>query len=55
VLHGTSDPIPVETARTLAGLLKAEFHPLLNCGHVPYVEAFDEFVRLLDGFLPADR
>jgi proline iminopeptidase len=52
VLHGTSDPIPVETARTLAGLLKAEFHPLRNCGHVPYVEAFDEFVRLLDGFLP---
>ncbi len=52
VLHGTSDPIPIDTARTLAGLLKAEFHPLRNCGHVPYVEAFDEFVRLLDGFLP---
>ena len=53
VLHGTSDPIPIETARTLAQLLKAEFHPLPECGHVPYVEAFEEFVRLLDGFLPA--
>ena len=55
VLHGTSDPIPIDTARTLAELLKAESYPLRNCGHVPYVEAFDEFVRLLDGFLPADR
>ena len=52
VLHGTSDAIPIDTARTLADLLKAEFHPLPNCGHVPYVEAFDEFVRIVDGFLP---
>lgn len=51
VLHGDSDPIPSETARTVAGLLRAEFHLLPNCGHVPYVEAFDEFVRLVDGFL----
>ena len=54
VLHGTSDPIPIETARTLAELLKAEFHPLLNCGHVPYVEAPGEFVRVMDGFLPSE-
>ena len=53
VLHGTSDPIPIDTARTLAELLKAEFHPLPNCGHVPYVEAFDEFVRVMGGFLPS--
>jgi proline iminopeptidase len=53
VLHGTSDPIPIETARTLAELLKAEFHPLLNCGHVPYVEASEEFVRVMDEFLPS--
>jgi proline iminopeptidase len=52
VLHGQSDPIPIETAQTLAELLKAKFHPLPNCGHVPYVEAFDDFVRLLNGFLP---
>jgi proline iminopeptidase len=53
VLHGEDDPIPSDTSRTLAQLLGAEFHPLAHCGHVPYVEAFEEFVRLLDGFLPA--
>jgi pimeloyl-ACP methyl ester carboxylesterase len=52
VLHGSSDPIPIDTARTLAELLKAEFHPVPECGHVPYVEAFDEFVRVMDDFLP---
>ena len=40
-------------ARTLAELLNAEFHPLLNCGHVPYVEAFEEFARVMDEFLPS--
>ena len=53
VLHGTSDPIPIETARTLADLLKAEFHALPNCGHVPYVEAFEQFVGSMDEFLPS--
>ncbi len=53
VLHGTSDPIPIETARTLAELLKAEFHSLPECGHVPYVEAFEPFVGLMDDFLPS--
>ncbi|HEV7364915.1 MAG TPA: alpha/beta fold hydrolase [Gemmatimonadales bacterium] len=52
VLHGEDDPIPLNTAETLAGLLRAEFHALPRSGHVPYVEAFDEFVRLMDGFLP---
>jgi proline iminopeptidase len=51
VLHGESDPIPIDTARTVAESLGAEFHPLANCGHVPYVEALDEFVRVMDGFL----
>lgn len=53
VLHGDADPIPVEAARETADLLKAPFHLLPQTGHVPYVEAHDEFVRLLDGFLPA--
>ncbi len=52
ILHGEDDPIPLQMARDLARLLSAEFHPLPRCGHVPYVEALDEFVRLLDGFLP---
>jgi proline iminopeptidase len=52
VLHGQEDPIPLETSRTLAELLGASFHPLPRCGHVPYVEAHEEFVELMDGFLP---
>jgi proline iminopeptidase len=52
VLHGENDPIPIETARVTADLIGAPLHPLPRCGHVPYVEAFEEFVRLLDGFLP---
>ena len=52
VLHGVDDPIPLDTAATVARLLGADFHSLPHSGHVPYVEAFDEFVRLMDGFLP---
>jgi proline iminopeptidase len=51
VLHGESDPIPIEASRELAALLKAEFHPLQRSGHVPYVEAFEDFVTRVDGFL----
>jgi pimeloyl-ACP methyl ester carboxylesterase len=52
ILHGEDDAIPIEASATVADLLGAEFHRLPHCGHVPYVEAFDEFVRLMDGFLP---
>lgn len=52
VLHGESDPIPVEAAQETAALLGADFHRLPACGHVPYVEAPDAFRRLLDAFLP---
>ena len=52
VLHGDDDPIPVASARSIADALGAPFHLLPRCGHVPYVEAFEEFRRLLDGFLP---
>ena len=51
VLHGDSDPIPVYAAETAAQLLKAPLHVLEHCGHVPYVEAPEEFTRLLGGFL----
>jgi proline iminopeptidase len=53
VLHGDDDPIPVASARAIADALGAPFHLLTGCGHVPYVEAFDEFRRLLDDFLPS--
>jgi proline iminopeptidase len=51
VLHGEEDPIPIEAARTAAGLIGAEFHALPRCGHVPYVEAFEAFRTLVGGFL----
>jgi proline iminopeptidase len=53
VLHGDADPIPWATARETADCLRAEFQLLPDCGHVPYVEAFVDFVRIMDGFLPA--
>ena len=53
VLHGDDDPIPEATARAVASALGAPFRLLRACGHVPYVEALDEFRRLLDAFLPA--
>lgn len=52
VVHGEDDPIPVETAATLATLLGAPLHRIPACGHVPYVEAPEEFVGALDRFLP---
>jgi proline iminopeptidase len=51
VLQGEDDPIPREATRTVARLLTAELHLLPRCGHVPYIEAHEEFVRLLDEFL----
>ena len=53
VLHGHDDPIPLESAQTVARLLGAELHTFPRCGHVPYVEAFEEFVTFMDGFLPS--
>jgi proline iminopeptidase len=51
VLHGEADPIPIEAARAAAELLGAKFHPVPRCGHVPYVEAFETFRRVVGGFL----
>jgi proline iminopeptidase len=51
VIHGEEDPIPIEAARTTASLIGAAFHPLPRCGHVPYVEAFQEFGGVAKGFL----
>jgi pimeloyl-ACP methyl ester carboxylesterase len=51
VLQGEDDLIPQESTRTVARILDAELHLLPQCGHVPYIEAHEEFVRLLDQFL----
>lgn len=55
ILHGDDDPIPVETAEVLSGLLKAPLQRIPECGHVPYVEAPDRFTRDLDAFLPGAK
>jgi proline iminopeptidase len=51
VIHGTFDPIPIAGSRELAALLGARLVEL-PVGHCPHVEATDEFVRVLDAFLP---
>ena len=53
VAHGRFDPMPVESAEETARLINATFHVFERSGHVPYVEELDEFVRVLDAFLPA--
>jgi len=52
VLHGDDDPIPVSSAQATAAALRASCHVLPDCGHVPYVEAFEDFVSRLNAFLP---
>ncbi|HEY3280296.1 MAG TPA: alpha/beta hydrolase [Gemmatimonadales bacterium] len=51
ILHGTFDPIPIAGSRELAQLLHADLIELPT-GHCPHVEATEEFVGALDGFLP---
>jgi proline iminopeptidase len=51
ILHGEDDPIPLEASRVAAGLIGAALHPVPRCGHVPHVEAHEEFVRVVGGFL----
>ena len=52
VLHGDDDPIPYESAHETAECLKAEWHLVPDCGHVPYVEAPEAFLEAFDRFLP---
>jgi len=53
IVHGTFDPIPIEGSRELAGLLHGELIEL-PVGHCPHVEATEQFVAALVGFLPGD-
>jgi proline iminopeptidase len=52
VVHGDDDPIPLDTASATAAALNAPLVVLKDCGHVPYVEAPEQFVAALDPFLP---
>ena len=51
LLHGIDDPMPIEAARETAALLSTGVFELAT-GHAPHVEATEDFVRALDGFLP---
>jgi proline iminopeptidase len=51
ILHGESDPIPLDVAREAADCLEAEFHQVDRCGHVPYVERPEVFVEVVGGWL----
>ncbi|HEX4601761.1 MAG TPA: alpha/beta hydrolase [Gemmatimonadales bacterium] len=51
VVQGIDDPLPLDAARETAALLHAGVIELA-AGHAPHVEATEEFVLALDGFLP---
>ena len=51
VVHGRQDPIPLESSRSIATALGAEFVPLDDCGHVPYVEQREKLFEVLRDFL----
>jgi proline iminopeptidase len=51
VVHGRQDPIPLESSQTIATALNAEFVPLEDCGHVPYVEQREKLFAALRDFL----
>jgi proline iminopeptidase len=52
VIHGTVDPLPVNSAREWAAVLpNARFLPMDGIGHFPYVEAPERFFADVDAFL----
>ncbi|MGH7655549.1 MAG: alpha/beta fold hydrolase [Gemmatimonadaceae bacterium] len=51
VVHGRQDPIPFESSESIAKSLGAEFVPLDDCGHVPYVEQPVKLFSALKDFL----
>lgn len=56
VLHGTADPLPVETAREWAAAIPGARLVLFEgVGHFPYVEAPGRFVAAVDSFMRATR
>lgn len=51
VVHGSADPIPVESSRAIAAALSARFVLLEGSGHVPYVEQPEQLFPALKDFL----
>jgi proline-specific peptidase len=53
IVHGRHDPIPLHTTEQVAHwLCDAKIEVLEESGHVPHVEEFEAFVRVVDDFLP---
>jgi pimeloyl-ACP methyl ester carboxylesterase len=52
VVHGTDDPIPLYASEETARRLGAPLTVIERSGHCPHVERPDEFVHVLDNFLP---
>lgn len=52
MVHGTDDPIPLYASEETARRLGAPLTVIERSGHCPHVERPDEFVRVLDNFLP---
>lgn len=50
VVHGRQDPIPLASSKSIATALDAEFVPLDDCGHVPYVEQPEKLFAALREF-----
>jgi proline iminopeptidase len=51
ILHGTADPIPMESSRSAAAALDAQLVELQDCGHVPYVECPHPLFSSMRSFL----
>lgn len=51
IVHGIEDPIPVESSKSAAEALQAEFALIPNSGHVPYVEEPEKLWGVVDPFL----
>ncbi|MGI9140668.1 MAG: alpha/beta fold hydrolase [Gemmatimonadaceae bacterium] len=51
VVHGSHDPIPLESSREAAGALGARFLLIEGSGHVPYIEQPDQLFSALADFL----
>jgi pimeloyl-ACP methyl ester carboxylesterase len=55
VIHGRFDPIPLSSSERTADLLAARLEVFEKSGHLPFLEEFDRFVAVLDGFLPREQ
>jgi proline iminopeptidase len=56
IIHGDSDPIPMQTAHHLNDSIPGSTLVILNqCGHFPYVEKPEQFFSEINAFLGANQ